>query len=95
MAEVSAAWDEGFIGSPHKMRGKNSRDGVKVRCLRIWEPWPPAGEELLEWYLLTDLEVSAPEQARRVASHYERRWIIEEYHKCLKSGLGIEDLQFR
>lgn len=95
LAEVSAAWDEGFIGSPHKMRGKNRRDGVKVRCLRIWEPWPPAGEERLEWFLLTDLEVSGPEQARRVAGHYERRWVIEEYHKCLKSGLGIEDLQFR
>lgn len=95
MAEVSAAWDEGFIGSPRKMRGKNSRDGVKVRFLRIWEPWPPAGEEPLEWFLLTDLEVSGPEQARRVAGHYERRWIIEEYHKCLKTGLGIEELQFQ
>jgi hypothetical protein len=25
---------------------------------------------------------------------YEKRWVIEEYHKCLKTGMNIEGYQF-
>ena len=34
------------------------------------------------------------DDAWRVVEWYERRWVIEEYHKALKTGCQIEDLQF-
>jgi hypothetical protein len=32
-------------------------------------------------------------QARRIVGRYTARWHIEEYHKALKSGAGVEDSQ--
>lgn len=38
------------------------------------------------WHLLTSEQVENAAQARQVISYYERRWLIEEYHKAWKSG---------
>lgn len=38
------------------------------------------------WHLLTSEKVESAEQARVIISYYERRWLIEEYHKAWKSG---------
>jgi len=34
------------------------------------------------------------EDAWRVTGWYERRWVVEEYHKAQKTGCRIEDMQF-
>ncbi|WP_405000489.1 transposase [Escherichia coli] len=36
--------------------------------------------------LLTSEKVASAADARRIVSHYERRWLIEKYHKAWKSG---------
>ena len=60
----------------------------------MWEADPPAGvKEPLEWFLLTDMAVTEVAQARECARQYATRWIIEEFHKALKTGLGAEKLQ--
>lgn len=38
------------------------------------------------WHLLTSEKVESTAQARAIVSYYERRWLIEEYHKAWKSG---------
>lgn len=38
------------------------------------------------WHLLTSEKVESTAQARTLVSYYERRWLIEEYHKAWKSG---------
>lgn len=38
------------------------------------------------WHLLTSEKVENTAQARQIISYYERRWLIEEYHKAWKSG---------
>jgi hypothetical protein len=53
----------------------------------------PPGVEPIHWVLLTDWPCQSLEQALRVIRAYTRRWLIEEYHKCLKSGTGIEQSQ--
>ncbi len=53
----------------------------------------PEGVEPIRWVLLTDWPVETFEQAMRVVKAYTRRWLIEEYHKALKTGTGIEDSQ--
>jgi hypothetical protein len=50
----------------------------------------PKGVTPICWVLLTSLPVGTFEQARQVIEDYERRWLIEEYHKVLKTGCNRE-----
>jgi len=66
---------------------------VTVTALLAREPNPPAGEEPVEWLLLSNLPVETPEQAIELLSWYLCRWQIEIYFKVLKSGCRVEELQ--
>tara|TARA_Y100000588_G_C14170704_1_gene889024 strand:+ start:94 stop:1542 length:1449 start_codon:yes stop_codon:yes gene_type:complete len=55
----------------------------------------PDGIEPITWLLVTSLPVSCFEEAREVARMYSARWLIEEFHKTLKSGLKAEELQLK
>lgn len=67
---------------------------MKVWVVRVWEVDPPKDQERLDWILMTNEPVECFESAYRVVGWYECRWIIEEYHKGIKTGCRIEDLQF-
>ncbi|MDB6055113.1 MAG: transposase family protein [Verrucomicrobiales bacterium] len=56
---------------------------------------PPAGAREINWTLLTNLACANFEEARQVVKLYACRWIIEEYHKALKTGAGIEQSQLQ
>ncbi len=43
--------------------------------------------------MLTSLPCSTWSRVRRVVRLYAMRWCVEEYHKALKSGAGVEDSQ--
>lgn len=66
---------------------------VTVNVVWVREKKPPAGEEPVEWMLLTSLPVATFEQACLVADYYACRWQIEIYFKVLKSGCQVEKLQ--
>ena len=55
----------------------------------------PADVEPLRWVLLTSEETTSFEQAWTIIAYYEQRPLIEEYHKCLKTGCSIEKRQYR
>ena len=75
-------------------QGVRQLPGIKVSIVRVWETDPLAGvEEPLEWVLLTDANVESFEQAYEVALQYQARWLVEEFHKGLKTGLGADKLQ--
>lgn len=95
LAEVSLSVGQVQLHAPHVRRGNHSRELQAVWAVRIWEPHPPSDCPPLEWILLTNHPVSTADEAQLVASWYELRWIIEEFHKGLKTGCGIEKLQFR
>lgn len=69
-------------------------DPVRVWVVRVWELNPPRGQERLEWFLISNHEVKTFDDAYEVVGWYEKRWVIEEYHKCLKTGMSIEGYQF-
>jgi hypothetical protein len=54
---------------------------------------PPPGVQALHWTLLTSLPCERWAEAQRIVGRYTARWWIEEYHKALKSGAGVEDSQ--
>jgi len=55
----------------------------------------PKGVEPLRWVLLTSEETTTFEQAWKIIEYYERRPLIEEYHKCLKTGCRVESRLYR
>jgi len=58
----------------------------------VWvrEKNPPKGVTPIEWVLLTSLPAATFAEAYQVIDDYEHRWLIEEYHKVLKTGCGVE-----
>ena len=67
---------------------------IALSVVRVFEPGPPAeAKKPLEWVLLTAAPIETFEQALEVAVKYSARWLIEEFHQALKTGLGAERLQ--
>lgn len=56
-------------------------------------PVPEGVKQPLHWILLTALPCTTKAQVQRVVGCYTARWWIEEYHKALKSGAGVEASQ--
>ena len=82
---LSAPWRPGY--------GRNRKPPITCTAVRVWEVAAPDAEERLEWILLCDTDVESFAQARACALQYATRWVIEEYHKAIKTGLGAERLQ--
>ncbi len=64
-----------------------------VWAVYLREEDPPEGQEPIDWMLLTSEEVAGLEDALRIVEYYRCRWLIEEWHKCLKEGCQIEQSQ--
>jgi len=79
---------------PKQPRGEVRDEPLPLHVVRVWEAAPPASVEPLEWILLTDHPVTTAEDAWERVSWYECRWLIEEFHKGMKTGCGVEQLQF-
>jgi hypothetical protein len=47
----------------------------------------------VEWILLTWVPTTTLEQASSRVGWYEHRWIVEDYHQCLKTGCRLEERQ--
>ena len=58
--------------------------------VRVWEPQPPEGQEPLEWILLTTLPITCANDAWEVVQWYGWRWLLEDFHKALKTGCRME-----
>lgn len=66
---------------------------VQCTAVRVWEAQPPEGVEPLEWILLSDVEVKSFADGHKCAQQYSTRWLGEEFHKALKTGMKAEKLQ--
>lgn len=82
------------LRSPQRL-GSSPGKLPPVTCwvVRVWELDPPEDVEPLEWILLTDAPADTLEAALTVALQYATRWVVEDFHKALKTGLGAERLQ--
>jgi hypothetical protein len=93
-AKMAVSFAPVQIKPPRKKNGNHGNDPVTVWVVRVWEKNPPKGQERLEWFLVTNEPVLGFEDAYRVVGWYECRWIVEEYHKGMKTGCKIESPQF-
>jgi Transposase DNA-binding/Transposase Tn5 dimerisation domain len=67
---------------------------LSVNVVLVLEENPPAGEEPIEWLLLTNLCVSSEEAVQLVIEYYTTRWMIEILFRVLKSGCRVEERRF-
>ena len=71
---------------------ERAQDGpLRAWLVRVLETEPPAGQEPLEWLLVSSEGGPTAEWAERIVGWYEARWGIEEYFRVLKTGTRIED----
>jgi hypothetical protein len=74
-------------------QGKSTLGKVRLWAVHARERRAPTGVEPVEWMLLTTLEVTDFDQACEKLDWYTQRWMIEVFHRTLKSGCRIEDRQ--
>ena len=89
---TSAQW----LRAPQRPGGATGK-GAPVPCagVRVWEETVPGAPAGLEWLLLIDTPVADFAQALGCARQYASRWLIEDFHKALKTGLRVEQLQLQ
>lgn len=91
-AEVSVRAARLVLRPPHRPAEK--LPAVTLNVVLVCEVDPPAGEEPIEWLLLTSLPIDDLEQVRRVIQYYCTRWMIEVFFRVLKSGCRVEERRF-
>jgi hypothetical protein len=75
------------------------KNSYRAPSLRVWavtateSTKPGDGIEPIEWRLLTTMPVETFEAAAEKVRWYTRRWLIEVFHRTLKSGCRIEQRQ--
>lgn len=91
---AQVAFSPVVLAPPGKAHGEYPKVPLAVWAVRVWEPDTPAGEEPLEWVLLTNVPAERPADAQERVDWYERRPVVEELHKAMKTGCAIEALHF-
>lgn len=67
---------------------------IAQNVVEVREVKAPKNTEPLRWVLLTSLPVSTFDESWDVIEYYEKRPIVEEFHKALKTGCRIEERQY-
>lgn len=86
--ELQFSWAQIDMLPPGVQQDKTSIRGSYVR---VWCEEEPE----IEWILFTKTLVSSYDEALEIVDIYKQRWLIEEYHKCLKTGCQIEQAQLK
>lgn len=68
---------------------------IPMNVVEVVEVNAPQGIQPIRWILLTSLPVQTFEEAWLAIGYYELRWLIEEYHKALKTGCRTEFRQMK
>ncbi len=97
-AEVEVRFGTVLVPAPRDC-GKFVRQcgitAITMWVVEVRETSPPPGVERLRWVLFTSHAVESFEDAWRVIGYYEKRPLIEEFHKALKTGCRLETRQYR
>ncbi len=88
-ALVQISWQEVRIQPP--VHGAVlSKTEVKAWIVHVWEPEPQPRVKALEWIEVPTIPISCEQDAWERVRWYKWRWLLEDFHKVLKTGCGIE-----
>ena len=63
---------------------------IEMWVVQVCEVDPPEGVEPISWVLYTSLPVVVFADAWQIIGYYEMRWLVEEFHKALKTGCRVQ-----
>jgi hypothetical protein len=97
-AEVEVRFGRVSVPAPRDC-GKFVREcgivAITMWVVEVREANPPAGVQALRWVLFTSHAVESFADAWQVIGYYEKRPLIEEFHKAIKTGCRLESRQYR
>jgi len=67
--------------------------GERIKVNIVYVEEDSKKEDRIEWLILTSEPVDTLEDTKKIIWYYKNRWQIEEFHKGLKTGCGIEERQ--
>ncbi|MGI0059151.1 MAG: IS4 family transposase [Nitrosotalea sp.] len=62
----------------------------QVRAIHVIEQ---TNDTPLEWFLITNIDCESFEEILEKIQWYKIRWVIEELHRVVKSGCGVEEMR--
>jgi hypothetical protein len=68
---------------------------IAMHVIEVVEVDAPSGVTPIRWVLFTSLPVETFDDAWTVIGYYELRWLVEEYHKAIKTGCAAESRQLK
>jgi hypothetical protein len=74
---------------------KLDRPPIAMHVIEVVEVDTPAGVTPIRWVLFTSLPIITFDDAWVVIGYYKMRWLVEEYHKALKTGCRTESRQLK
>ena len=84
------------LRAPQRPGGATGKgEPVPGRVGRVWEETGPDAAPGREWLLLCDQPIADFAQDLACARQYSSRWLNEDFHKALKTGLGAKKLQLQ
>lgn len=96
-AQVEVRIGQVTIPAPRFRTPWVKKQGVEAICCWVIEAREvnsPPGATPVHWVLYTSHAVETFADAWRILGYYEKRWLIEEYHKALKTGCQVEARQY-
>ena len=77
------------LPAPKYCRDKKA---LTLQLVHAVEENPPPDAKAVEWFLLTTMNINSAEDIEKCLRWYTLRWRIEDWHRVLKSGCGIDNL---
>ncbi len=68
---------------------------LTMQIVDVKERGAPDPESAIHWVLYTSLPVDSFADAEEIIRAYQKRWTIEEWHKCLKTGTRVTGRQLQ
>lgn len=93
-AKMEVRYTQVKLARPCNGRVDGLEDSVEVSLIWAVERDSQAAGNSLDWTLLTTEVVDSYESAVAMIRCYSARWVIEEFHRVLKSGCKVEQMQF-
>ena len=67
---------------------------IEMSAVEVREINAPQGATPLHWIVLSSEPCNTSSQALQIVRDYEKRWVIEDFHKGLKTGCQMESRQY-
>ena len=91
IAELEIRFGKCLIKKPSKT--SSHHETIEVYLISANELNVPEGAPGITWELITNVPTNTFEEAERAIKWYTKRWKIETFHRVLKEGCKIEELQ--